>query len=76
TYFVKLLRERPGLVTAAFMIVGWVGVKLIISTLAHPMVGIIDKDFPQSVTWKVIFYIVLIAIGVCGWFLSPDPSET
>ncbi|MBO1578557.1 TerC family protein [Bacillus sp. XF8] len=76
TYFVKLLRERPGLETAAFMIVGWVGVKLIISTLAHPMVGIIDKDFPQSVTWKAIFYIVLIAIGVCGWFLSPDPSET
>ncbi|PED09568.1 TerC family protein [Bacillus pseudomycoides] len=76
TYFVKLLRERPGLEMAAFMIVGWVGVKLIISTLAHPMVGIINKDFPQSVTWKAIFYIVLIAIGVSGWFLSPDSSET
>lgn len=76
TYFVKLLRERPGLETAAFMIVGWVGVKLIVSTLAHPMVGIIGKDFPQSATWKAIFYIVLITIGVCGWFLSPDASET
>ncbi|MDM5188020.1 TerC family protein [Bacillus sp. DX4.1] len=75
TYFLKLLRDRPGLETAAFMIVGWVGVKLIVSTLAHPSVGIIDKHFPQSITWKVIFYVVLLAIGAYGWFLSPTPSE-
>ena len=34
--FVKLLHKRPSLETAAFIIVGWVGVKLAVHTLAHP----------------------------------------
>ena len=37
--FVKLLHKRPSLETAAFIIVGWVGVKLAVHTLAHPNVG-------------------------------------
>ena len=44
--FVKLLHERPSLETAAFLIVGWVGVKLAVHTLAHPNVGILDHHFP------------------------------
>ena len=37
--FVKLLHKRPSLETAAFIIVGWVGVKLAVHTLAHPSVA-------------------------------------
>jgi YkoY family integral membrane protein len=42
-WFVKLLHTRPTLETAAFMIVGWVGVKLAVFTLAHPEVGMLDE---------------------------------
>src|SRR5690625_5968727 len=33
--FVSLLNKRPGLETAAFLIVGWVGLKLTVMTLAQ-----------------------------------------
>ena len=36
TWFVELLNKYPGLEGAAFAIVGWVGIKLIIMVLAHP----------------------------------------
>ncbi|GGE71103.1 TerC family protein [Priestia taiwanensis] len=71
TYFVKLLQERPGLETAAFVIVGWVGVKLTVATLAHKDVGILPADFSHSLAWKLTFYGVLVAIAALGWFLSP-----
>ncbi|MFI2858053.1 TerC family protein [Paenibacillus sp. JSM ZJ436] len=73
--FVNLLVRKPGLETAAFLIVGWVGIKLAIYTLAHPEIGIIDKNFPKSTGWKLIFWGVLILIAVLGWFLSKDKSE-
>lgn len=68
--FVKLLHSRPGLEIAAFAIVGWVGVKLAVLTLGHKDVGIIPYEFAHSTLWKLTFYIVLIVIGVAGWFLS------
>lgn len=68
--FVKLLEKRPSLEIAAFIIVGWVGVKLAIMTLAHREVGIIPESFPHSTLWKAIFYIVLVAVVVIGWFTS------
>ncbi|PQD95005.1 hypothetical protein CYL18_11780 [Pradoshia eiseniae] len=70
TQFVVLLNKRPSLETAAFLIVGWVGVKLAVLTLAHPSVGIIDEHFPHSTVWKAIFWAVLLAIVVIGWFVS------
>ncbi|WP_110111618.1 TerC family protein [Bacillus sp. CGMCC 1.16541] len=70
TWFVKLLNERPGLETAAFLIVGWVGVKLAVYTLAHPELAIIDEHFPESKLWKIFFWIVLVSIAAGGWFLS------
>ncbi|MBD2847918.1 TerC family protein [Paenibacillus sp. IB182496] len=70
TYFVKLLRERPNLETAAFLIVGWVGVKLALYTLAHEQINVIDKHFIESTVWKSIFWLVLVGIAVGGWFLS------
>lgn len=71
-YFVKLLHAKPGLEIAAFAIVGWVGVKLAVLTMGHPDVGIISYDFAHSTTWKLIFYTVLIAIALAGWFLTKD----
>jgi len=38
--FVKLLAKKPGLEVAAFIIVGWVGVKLLVQTLSHPSLSI------------------------------------
>ena len=73
--FVKLLERRPGLEIAAFAIVGWVGVKLAVVTLAHPKVGIIPESFSHSTGWKLSFYIVLILIAVAGWFLSSEKED-
>ncbi len=55
TWFVKLLNTRPGLETAAFAIVGWVGVKLAVYTFAHPELGIINEHFPESKCGKLRF---------------------
>lgn len=77
--FVKLLHSRPTLEIAAFLIVGWVGIKLIILTLGHPDIGVISPNFAHSTEWKLFFYTVLIGIAIAGWFLSKDknrPLET
>lgn len=71
-FFVKLLQSRPGLEIAAFAIVGWVGVKLLVMTLGHQDVGFIPYDFAHSPLWKIAFYIVLIGIAAAGWFLTKD----
>lgn len=73
--FVKLLNSRPGLEIAAFAIVGWVGVKLAVLTLAHPEIGVISNEFAHSTEWKLIFYTVLIGIAAAGWFLSKDRTD-
>ena len=74
--FVKLLAKRPGLEVMAFLIVGWVGVKLAVLTLAHKEVGIIPESFAHSATWSTIFYGVLVIIALGGWFLSKNEKET
>lgn len=68
TWFVKLLAQRPALETTAYAIVAWVGVKLAIITLAHEDIGVLDHHFPHSTGWTLIFYGVLIAIALWGWF--------
>lgn len=76
--FVDLLNKRPGLEVAAFVIVGWVGIKLAVLVLAHPDIMIIPTDFVQSFGWKLTFYVVLVGIAVVGWFLSDmgDKQDT
>jgi YkoY family integral membrane protein len=75
-YFVILLDRKPGLETAAFLVVAWVGVKLGVYALSHPELAIISEDFGKGTTWKMIFWSVLLLIGVGGWFLSKDkPSN-
>ncbi len=68
--FVDLLQKRPGLEMAAFVIVGWVGIKLAVMTLAHEDVGIISTAFAHSTAWKLTFYIGLVVIAATGWLLS------
>ncbi|RCW77500.1 YkoY family integral membrane protein [Saliterribacillus persicus] len=73
--FVKLLHDRPGLEIAAFAIVGWVGIKLVVSVLAHDDIHILSHDFAHSLGWKLTFYIVLVSIAVAGWFLSGNKNK-
>ena len=68
TWFVQLLAKRPALETTAYAIVAWVGVKLAVITLAHEDIGVLNHDFPHSTTWSLIFYGVLVAIALIGWF--------
>lgn len=74
-YFVNLLEKRPGLETTAFIIVAWVGVKLAVYALSHPDLAIIQEGFGKSTLWKIIFWSVLIVIGVAGWFMSKEKEE-
>jgi len=73
--FVGLLQERPSLETAAFLIVGWVGVKLSVIVLAHEDIQILPAAFPESIVWKMTFYIVLVGLAVWGWFASGRKQE-
>lgn len=75
-YFVELLAKRPSLEIAAFVIVGWVGVKLAVLTLAHEAVGIIPAEFPHSTTWKIIFWAVMVIIVLAGWFGGSKKNDT
>lgn len=68
--FVVLLEKFPSLETAAFLIVGWVGIKLLIMTLAHEKLQIIDVGFPHSTLWKATFWIVLIGIALRGYLVG------
>lgn len=73
-FFVGLLQRRPGLEIAAFMIVGWVGVKLAVVTLAHPALNVLPEAFAKSPEWKGTFYVVLILIALGGWFFSKEKA--
>ncbi|WP_152656927.1 TerC family protein [Oceanobacillus sp. CFH 90083] len=68
--FVDLLHKRPTLEIAAFLIVGWVGVKLAVMVLANPDLAVLPEHFPHSTAWKASFYIILVGIAVAGWFAS------
>ncbi|MFE8703168.1 TerC family protein [Cytobacillus sp. FJAT-54145] len=74
-FFVTLLNRKPGLEIAAFLIVGWVGVKLAVYTLSHPELAILPKAFAKSPEWKITFYVVLVLLALGGWFLSKDKKE-
>ncbi len=65
--FVVLLEKYPSLETAAFLIVGWVGVKLLVMTLAHEKVLLIPSGFPHSTTWQIIFWTVLVGLALQGY---------
>ncbi|MFO1442503.1 TerC family protein [Bacillus sp. Bva_UNVM-123] len=74
-FFVRLLHKKPGLEVAAFLIVGWVGVKLLVYTLSHEALSILPTGFAESPAWKMTFYAVLILLALGGWFLSKGKDE-
>ncbi|PKG25115.1 TerC family protein [Niallia nealsonii] len=69
-----MLKKRPSLKTSAFVVVAWAGVKLAVYALSHPEPAIISKSFGKSTTWKIIFWSLLLLIGILGWILS-KPKE-
>ena len=70
TWFVKILNKYPSLETAAFLIVGWVGIRLLVYTLSHPSIAVFDEHFPESLPWKLTFWLVLIGIALGGYIFS------
>lgn len=67
---VELLDRRPALETAAYGLVGWVGVKLMVYTMAHPAVAMLNHGFVESTEWKATFWSVFLVICIGGWFYS------
>lgn len=73
--FVQLLEKYPQLETAAFVIVGWVGIKLLVMTLSHENVGVLPHDFPHSTPWTLVFWTVLLGIVVVGGILGVKQNK-
>lgn len=73
-WFVKLLETRPGLETTAYLIVGWVGVKLAVITLSHEDVSVLPEGFAHSTGWTITFWGILLGIAIIGWFVSGKTS--
>lgn len=74
--FVRILDERPSLETAAYLLVAWVGVKLLLYTLAHPALNILAHSFMESMVWKISFWGVFLSICLGGWFYSGRKTIT
>ena len=68
--FIRVLETKPGLEIAAFLIVGWVAIKLFVIAAAHEKLGLIPHDFPHSTLWTVIFWVVLLGLLVWGVLVS------
>lgn len=76
SWFIKLLSQRPALETTAYAIVAWVGVKLAVITLAHEDIGVLNHHFPHSTAWTLVFYGVLVAIALLGWFAPANKKQS
>ena len=68
--FIRVLETKPGLEIAAFLIVGWVGIKLFVIAAAHEKLALIPHYFPHSTLWTVIFWVVLLGLLVWGVLVS------
>ena len=73
--FIRVLEKKPGLEEAAFLIVGWVGIKLFVIAAAHEKLALIPADFPHSTLWTVIFWAVLLGLLVWGVLVSKRFEE-
>lgn len=74
-FFVRILQRFPVLESAAFLLVGWVGVKLGILTLSHPRVAVLDSKFPESIGWTMIFWTVFVGIIISGYLVAKRQSR-
>lgn len=69
-WFVDILLRKPGLEMTAYLLVGWVGIKLAVYTMSHPGVAWLEQGFSGSIAWKLIFWSGFLLICIGGWFLS------
>jgi YkoY family integral membrane protein len=74
-FFILILTKRPSLEKAAMLMVGWVGVKLLMHTFAHPSVNIIPHEFVEGIIWTIIFWSVMLLIALLGWILSNEKKQ-
>ncbi|MCS6966580.1 MAG: TerC family protein [Candidatus Kapabacteria bacterium] len=65
-FFVRLLEKYPRLEVAAYLIVGWIGIKLAIVALGHPALGVLPEALPQTAWYKVVFWSVMLGLFLWG----------
>jgi YkoY family integral membrane protein len=65
-YFVILLERFPGLAEGAYVLVAWIGVKLLASGIHDA--GMIEFHIPEAVFWSV-----MLLIAVLSLVLKPKP---
>ncbi len=58
--FLRLIEVRPALIEGAYVIVGWIGIKLMLAFLYQE--GVIDFLIPKEVTYGVIVVIFVISL--------------
>jgi YkoY family integral membrane protein len=75
SFFIRLLQRFPGLERAAYLIVGWIGVKLAVVTLSHPGVALLPHDLPEQTWYKLLFWGVLLALFFGGMWRPPSSDR-
>ena len=73
--FIGLMKKYPGLEKGAYLIVGWIGLKLAIVTLCHPEVAILPHGLPENVIYKTVFWTVLLGLFVGSMFWKKNTAE-
>jgi YkoY family integral membrane protein len=58
--FLRLIEMRPGLVEGAYLVVAWIGIKLIIQFLHQE--GILGFEIPKLVTYAIIIVVILASL--------------
>ncbi|MDW8137562.1 MAG: TerC family protein [Bacteroidota bacterium] len=70
-FFIGLLQRFPGLERAAYLIVGWIGIKLAVVALSHPKLAVLPHGLPEETWYKLIFWGVLLALFFGGLLVRP-----
>lgn len=73
--FIALMKKHPGLEKGAYIIVGWIGLKLAVVTLCHPEVGILPERLPEHIIYKIIFWTVLLGVFIGSMYWKKTDSN-
>ncbi|MDO4814449.1 MAG: TerC family protein [Gemella sp.] len=74
-FFIKVLKTQPGLELAAFLIVGWVGIKLLVIAAEHEAIALLPHGFAHSAAWTATFWLVLFGLALFGFLYSKKLNE-
>lgn len=74
-YFIGLMQRFPGLEQGAYLIVGWIGLKLALITLCHPSLAILPEALPAHWLYKTIFWSVLLGLFVGSMIWKPKEAK-